>query len=306
MDAALKQYFDDLVKKNDVVLFMKGNPQAPQCGFSAQVVRILGEYLPAYESVNVLADPAVRDGIKEYSDWPTIPQLYVKGEFVGGCDIVKDLYAKGELSKMLGVKEQEVVLPAITITDAAKAALLSAQKDAGGEPLHLNVNDRFDSALDVGPREPHELEISANGVVLYIDKPTAKRTNGLKIDFVQGPQGAGFKIENPNAPPRVKQIAVKDLKALLDQGRPIQLFDVRGPDEHKVAHIKQARLLDEQALQDIGRMAKDTPLYFHCHHGGRSQRAAEQFLAQGYKNVHNVAGGIDAWSQEIDSSVPRY
>src|SRR5688572_21476298 len=157
MESSLKQYFDDLVKKNDVVLFMKGTPQAPQCGFSAQVVRILGEYLPKYESVNVLADPAVRDGIKEYSDWPTIPQLYVKGEFVGGCDIVKELYAKGEMGKTLGVKEQEVVIPTITITDAAKAALLSAQKDAGGEPLHLNVNERFDSALDVGPREPHEL-----------------------------------------------------------------------------------------------------------------------------------------------------
>ena len=104
MDAALKQYFDDLVKKNDVVLFMKGNPQAPQCGFSAQVVRILGEYLPAYESVNVLADPAVRDGIKEYSDWPTIPQLYVKGEFIGGCDIVREMFQSGELKTLLDEK----------------------------------------------------------------------------------------------------------------------------------------------------------------------------------------------------------
>src|SRR4051812_38707713 len=128
LNPQMKQYFDDLVKKNEVVLFMKGNPQAPQCGFSAQVVRILGEYLPAYQTVDVLADPAVRDGIKEYSDWPTIPQLYIKGEFVGGCDIVKELYAKGDLQKLLGVKEQEVTLPQITVTDSARDALLKAQK----------------------------------------------------------------------------------------------------------------------------------------------------------------------------------
>jgi monothiol glutaredoxin len=266
----------------------------------------LGEFLPSYASVDVLANPAVRDGIKEYSEWPTIPQLYVKGEFIGGCDIVKDLHAKGELSKILGVKEAEVVLPTFTITDAARDELLKAQKSSGGEPLHLNVNERFDSGMDVGPREPHELEVVSNGVSLFIDKQTAKRTNGLKIDYVQGPNGFGFKLENPNAPPRVKQLSVKELKALLDLGRPIQLFDVRGADENKIASIKQARLLDEQAMQDIARMPKDTPLYLHCHHGGRSQRAAEQLLSQGYKNVHNIVGGIDKWSLEIDSTVPRY
>jgi monothiol glutaredoxin len=306
MEARMKQYFDELVAKHEVVLFMKGTRHAPQCGFSAAVVRILDEYLPDYATVDVLADGAVREGIKEYSEWPTIPQLYVKKEFVGGCDIVKELYKKGDLQKLLGVKEEEVALPQITITDSAKSALLAAQKDAGGEPLHLNINERFDSALDVGPKEAHEIEVQANGVTVLIDKPTAKRANGLKIDFVQGPNGQGFKIENPNAPPRVKQVSVKDLKALLDQGRPIQLFDVRGPDEAKIASIKQARLLDEQAMQDIARMPKDTPIYFHCHSGGRSQRAAEQLVAQGFKNVYNVAGGIDRWSVEVDSTVPRY
>jgi monothiol glutaredoxin len=306
LEPRLKQYFDDLVQKNDVVLFMKGTPNAPQCGFSAQVVRILGEYLPQYASVDVLADPAVRDGIKTYSDWPTIPQLYIKGEFVGGCDIVKDLYAKGELSKMLGVKEQDVAPPQITVTEPAKAALLAAQKDAGGEPLHLNVNERFDSALDVGPKEPHELEVQANGLTLYMDKQTAKRTNGLKIDFVQGPNGTGFRIENPNAPPKVKNITPQELKALLDEGRPIHLFDVRGPDERAIAQIKQARMVDDQAMQDISRLPKDTPLYFHCHSGGRSGRLAQQLVQQGYKHVHNLVGGIDRWSAEIDPSVPRY
>ena len=101
-----RQQFDDLVKKNKVVLFMKGNKHFPQCGFSAQVIGILKETGAPFETVNVLSDPAVRDGIKEYSSWPTIPQLYVDGEFLGGCDIVKEMYAAGDLQKKLGVVEK--------------------------------------------------------------------------------------------------------------------------------------------------------------------------------------------------------
>jgi monothiol glutaredoxin len=90
-----------LIAENDVILFMKGVPQAPQCGFSAGVVKVLDALDVDYVGVNVLADPFLREGIKEYSDWPTIPQLYVKGEFVGGCDIVREMYESGELSALV-------------------------------------------------------------------------------------------------------------------------------------------------------------------------------------------------------------
>ena len=91
MEEAVRSKLEDTIKKNRVVLFMKGNKHFPQCGFSAQVVGILKELGAPFETVNVLQDPAVRDGIKEYSSWPTIPQLYVEGEFIGGCDIVKEM-----------------------------------------------------------------------------------------------------------------------------------------------------------------------------------------------------------------------
>jgi monothiol glutaredoxin len=84
-----------------IVLFMKGNELFPQCGFSAQVVHILKELGVQFEAINVLVDPELREGIKEYADWPTLPQLYVKGQFIGGCDIVTDLYQSGELGRML-------------------------------------------------------------------------------------------------------------------------------------------------------------------------------------------------------------
>lgn len=93
-----------LVESNDVLLFMKGTPVFPQCGFSSVVAKVLDHLQVDYASVNVLEDPAIRDGIKVYSDWPTIPQLYVKGEFVGGCDIVKEMFEAGELQTYLREK----------------------------------------------------------------------------------------------------------------------------------------------------------------------------------------------------------
>ena len=98
---AIEQFIDNEVKGNDVVLFMKGTPQFPMCGFSGQVVQILDHLGVTYKGLNVLESDDLRDGIKVYSNWPTIPQLYVKGEFVGGCDIVRELHAKGELAPMI-------------------------------------------------------------------------------------------------------------------------------------------------------------------------------------------------------------
>jgi len=91
----------DIIDSNNVVLFMKGTPDAPQCGFSMAVSNILRNLKVSFEGVNVLESDEIRQGIKDYTDWPTIPQLYVKGEFVGGCDIVKEMFEKGELKKLL-------------------------------------------------------------------------------------------------------------------------------------------------------------------------------------------------------------
>ena len=92
------------IQANDVVVFMKGTPVFPQCGFSAAVVQVLTNLGIKFKGVDVLADPEIRQGIKEFSNWPTIPQLYVKGEFVGGCDIVREMYQNGELQQLLTSK----------------------------------------------------------------------------------------------------------------------------------------------------------------------------------------------------------
>ena len=105
---AIEQFIENEVKGNDVVLFMKGTPQFPMCGFSGQVVQILDHIGVRYKGVNVLDSDDLREGIKSYSKWPTIPQLYVKGEFVGGCDIVREMFQAGELQDLLKDKGVQV------------------------------------------------------------------------------------------------------------------------------------------------------------------------------------------------------
>ena len=101
-DATVAQRIKDDISGNDVVLYMKGTPVFPMCGFSAAVVQVLSHMGVKFKGINVLEDPSIRQGIKDFSNWPTIPQLYVKGEFVGGCDIVREMFQSGELQAMLG------------------------------------------------------------------------------------------------------------------------------------------------------------------------------------------------------------
>jgi monothiol glutaredoxin len=112
---SIEQFIDNEVKSNDVVLFMKGTPQFPQCGFSGQVVQILDHVGVGYKGLNVLESADLRNGIKTYSNWPTIPQLYVKGEFVGGCDIIREMFQAGELQNLLKEK-------GLAVKDTAQAS----------------------------------------------------------------------------------------------------------------------------------------------------------------------------------------
>ena len=109
---SIDQFIDDEVRGNEVVLFMKGTPQFPMCGFSSQVVQILARLGVAYKGLNVLENDELRQRIKTYSNWPTIPQLYVKGEFVGGCDIIREMFQSGELQSLLKDKGVATKAPA--------------------------------------------------------------------------------------------------------------------------------------------------------------------------------------------------
>jgi monothiol glutaredoxin len=304
LNAALKQRIDGYVASDRVVLFMKGSRRAPQCGFSAQVVQILDQLVPEYQTLDVLASAELRDGIKEYSQWPTIPQLYIDGKFVGGCDIVKDLQASGELEQLLGAAAPPLSPPKVTASVEAIAAFKAAMAEGDSDVLHLQVSPSFEHDLFFGPIERGDVEVDLGGLRLYVERSSVARAQGISIGYLDGPN-AGFKIENPNQPAQVVELSVQDAKAMLDRGE-LQLFDVRPESEGDIARIAAGKTLNDETAEYLESLDKTTAIAFYCHHGMRSRGVAQSVVQQGFRKVYNLKGGIDAWSLAIDPSIPRY
>jgi monothiol glutaredoxin len=209
---------------------MKGNRHQPQCGFSASVVGMLDGLTSDYETFDVLSDPEVREGIKEFSNWPTIPQRYVNGEFMGGCDIVQEMFASGELHKALGVERLDAIKPTISITDAAAQVLEQARSRQGADGgLHISVSPSFKYSLGFGPQQPGEVAVEANGWQVYVENDSTHRANGLTIGVVEGQ----LHIDNPNEGNSVSSLSVQELQALIRAGEEFELIDVRPPEERR-------------------------------------------------------------------------
>ncbi|MBA2543747.1 MAG: Grx4 family monothiol glutaredoxin [Deltaproteobacteria bacterium] len=307
LDPATKKKIDDLVASDTVVLFMKGSKSFPQCGFSASVVNILNTMVPKFTTVNILSDADVRTGMKEYSDWPTFPQLFIKGEFVGGADIVRQMHESGELEKKLGGLVAPAKAPSLTVTPRAAKELSEALKEGGaGDVIHLTITATWDHQLDLGPKEASHLTLETNGVTVQLDRASAQKAEGVVVDFIEAGGESGFKIDNPNRPPMVKQVGPKELKALLDSGKIKAFYDVRPEKERALAKIANAEMFDDKTMATAEQLPKDAGIAFHCHSGGRSRAAAEHFVKLGFTNVYNLAGGITAWSNEVDPSIPKY
>jgi monothiol glutaredoxin len=300
----LRMRIETLLAQHPVVLFMKGTRAAPRCGFSAGAVRTLAAVTPDFHDVDVIDDPEIREAIKVFGQWPTIPQLYVRGELVGGADILNDLANSGALHELLGLAKPDRTPPTIRISAAAAAALRAATLDAGDEVLHLGIDEHFRAQFFLKPASAHDIVARDTDVAIHMDLGTAPRAQGLEIDWVETAQGAGLSLRNPNAPAPVKPIEVEALAQSLDQGA-LQVVDVRPAAPRTFAPFAGARVLEDEETALMA-LPKDTPLAFLCHHGQSSRVAAERFRAAGFQHLFNVEGGIDAWSQRIDPGVPRY
>lgn len=300
----LRSRIDALLAQHLVVLFMKGTRHAPRCGFSAGAVRTLAAVTDTFHDIDVIADPELREAIKVYGQWPTIPQLYVRGELVGGADILDEMANNGALHDLLGLPVPDRAPPTIHVSAAAAEALAAAMSDAGDEVLHLGIDEHFRAQFFLKPASGHDIVAVAAGIALHMDLPTAQRAQGLEIDWVETAQGAGLSLRNPNAPAPVKPMDVETLAQALDQGA-VQVIDVRPAAPRAFAAFAGARMLDDEEAALLA-LPKDTPLAFLCHHGQSSRVAAERFRAAGFRNLFNVEGGIDAWSLRIDARVPRY
>ena len=197
--------------------------------------------------------------------------------------------------------------PVIRLSDSARRALQDAAVGAGGDPLRIRISDQWEHDLFFGSRTEGDLDVDCGGITILLDPSSAGRADGISIDFLGGPGAAGFTIENPNEPPGVRQISATELKAMMNRGLSFELVDVRTEDERAIAKIEGSRLLNEEGHDYLLNLDRNTTIVFHCHHGIRSQSAAEYFLREkGFRNLYNLRGGIDAWSQLVDPSVPRY
>jgi len=302
---ATRTRIENLLAANRIVLFMKGTRAAPQCGFSAATTDRLNALLDDYTTVDVLADEEIRQGIKEFGNWPTIPQLYVDRELIGGADIVQSMFDSGELHRVLGVAEPDRTPPEITISDAAVAAIRQALSDAGDMKLFLVVDGRFQPQFQLREAGGNEICVVANGLEVCFDLASAQRARGASIDWTRTPHGEGLAIHLPAAPTAVKSLDVQALKRRLDAGD-ITVIDVRPPQDRALAPFALAEVLDAESHARLAALPKDTPLAFLCHHGNSSRGAAEHFREHGFRDVWNVEGGIDAWAEQIDPGVPRY
>lgn len=297
-----------LVTSEPVVLFMKGTRAQPQCGFSARVVDILDELLEDYVTRDVLSDTALREGIKTFSDWPTLPQLYVQGKLVGGADIVVEMHKAGELAGLVKSAVPDASAPAevrpeILVTEAAVAAF-ARFAETPTPRVRMSIDRDFDVVLELEDARPGDLEIDLGGLVMSMDRRSAQRANGVTIDFVE--KANGFKIDNPNKPAAVRPLAVEDYAAMRASGKPHLLLDVRTPGEREIARIEGSELLDDEMMECLMELDRTTPIVCQCHHGVRSRNAAEQLVAIGFREVYNLTGGIAAWSASVDPRVPTY
>jgi len=306
LDPAVRARIDALLQANRAVLFMKGVPSMPQCGFSAKAVSALDALDAQYAHVDVLSDPEIREGIKAYGDWPTIPQLYIDGELVGGSDIIGQMVNSGELHTALGLPAPDRTPPSITITPAALKMIRQAIADAGGEvALLVDVDRSFRTRLNLGPADADAIATEVEGVRVQFDLAGARRAQGLTIDFADDMRGKGLVIDNPNAPRPVAMISPADTDAKVRSGE-VVLVDVRPPDERAIASVPVAYRTFDEGRAAIEALPKDTAIAFMCHGGGRSGRTAEEFRALGFRNVFNVEGGITAWAETVDPSIPKY
>ncbi len=199
-------------------------------------------------------------------------------------------------------------MPTIHISPAARLAIQEAATQAAGNPLKITINVRGGLEYDlrfVSPTD-RDLAVDCDGLTVLLDRSTAGLADGMSLDFKSDGGGAGFSIENPNPAPSIRQLSAAAVKAMIDSGTPFELIDVRTESEREIARIDGSRLLYQPCHDYLLGLDRATPIVFTCHHGMRSQAAAEYFLREGFRQLHNLEGGIDAWSQSVDPAVPRY
>ena len=295
LEAHTQERIEQLINGNRVILFMKGTPKMPQCGFSAQTAGALDSLIgDGYASFNVLEDMEIREGIKVYGNWPTIPQLYVDGELVGGCDIVMEMFNAGELHDLFGLEPPDRTPPEIEITPEAAEKIAGFMGDYPDQFLHFKIGSDWDAQFNLGPKSGTEIESKVGDLTVLMDLNSAQRARGARIDWVKTMQGEGLKLDLPGAPPPVQEMDPETLSQRMNQGERLMLIDTRNEADRTHLPIAHARALDAELMAELKQADPNTPLVFVCNIGQSSRAVAEHYRKQGFTEVYNLTGGVAA------------
>lgn len=295
LDPAVRETIEQQIASHKYVLYMKGTPQMPQCGFSARVAGLIDQLLEGnYAAYNVLEDETIREGIKEYGNWPTIPQLYVDGELVGGCDIITEMFNSGELHEMFGLEKPDRTPPQIEITDKAAEKIREFLDAYPGNHLHFSIDSGWDAQFQVGPKQGHEIETEAAGITVLMDLASAQRAKGAKIDWAESVQGEGLKLDLPGAPAPVQSMTADELQQRLNAGEGLLVIDIRPETNRNERPLDFARSLDADLMAELNNGDRNRPLVFVCNADVTSQQYAEHYRKQGYTQVYSLEGGAAA------------
>ena len=207
MDPEVRDAIEGLLRDHRVVLFMKGNRAQPQCGFSAKTVAALDMVLPDYVAIDVLQNPDIREGIKAYGNWPTVPQLYVDGELIGGSDIVTEMFDSGELGSVLGLAEPAGKAPRIDIEPAAADIMVNALQGRPGDVIHLKITAGFEHSMSLGPPRSGSVDI-ASGPREAAGRPVERNPGRRPTDpRAAEPAGPGLQLRQSERPaPRAADV----------------------------------------------------------------------------------------------------
>jgi monothiol glutaredoxin len=209
----------------------------------------------------------------------------------------------GELADALDVEVPSVETPAIKISDEGIAAMKAAVASHPDARLHLQIAADWTHQISMDPNSDGAVRAQVGEIELHMDPWTAARADGLNMILDEDLTGTRFVFDNPNAPPPVNQMTVHVLKKKIDDGEDLVLIDVRGEDEREKGRIEGSHAWNDDCMQMIEGLPQDAEIIIHCHLGGRSQALADALRRRGYTNLHNVTGGIKAWSDEIDPTI---
>lgn len=308
LSAATRQRIEALRPTHRLVLVMSGTPNTLTCGSTVNICELLDGIGLDYAPVDGTGDPEFARGERHRAYRYGIPQLYLDGEFVASGDAIEDMANAGELHAGLGLAAPDRRPPEVKLSPAAAKflrAVIAGRE--GGVVADIQITAQWSGCVRIEPRRKGTIQTEVDGVPLQFDLASVRRAEGMSIDWQDVERGPDLLLHFPNAPviEPVRPMSPEQADAGVRDGG-LTIVDIRHPQERALARLNLPFLSLDEHNHVIRNLAPDVPLAVLCHHGDRSVPAAEYLHLLGHRDVYYIEGGIEAWAERVDPSIPRY